>query len=261
MNLVHDASRTHEIRESAGILANSATRARLLISAVTPRTPTRSLDHTDGASQSIRWDKVWLPLVLVIVGWTVLTVDLRVARWCLERNFPDPLSKWFSLCEVFAHGLGVLAILASIAILDPVRRVALPRLITASLGAGLAANACKLVLARIRPHSFSFNGDVTDTFSHWFPWAAAGSDLQGFPSAHMATAAGLAMGLAWLYPRGRVLFLFLAVSAGGQRVVSGDHFLSDVIWGAAVGAFCAIGLLDGGLLAPWFNRLERRSSR
>jgi len=41
--------------------------------------------------------------------------------------------------------------------------------------------------------------------------------------------------------------------------VSGDHFLSDVIWGAAVGAFCAIGLLDGGLLAPWFDRRERAS--
>jgi membrane-associated phospholipid phosphatase len=231
----------------------------LLISADPPSPHQRlSLDYADGASRSIRWDKIWLPLLLVIIGWVVLPFDLRVARWCLERHCPDPLSKWFSMCEFFAHGLGVIAILASIAVLDPVRRVALPRLAIASLGAGLAANACKLVLARARPHSFSFHGDVVDTFSHWFPWAGAGSDLQGFPSAHMATAAGLAMGLAWLYPRGRTLFLVLAVSAGGQRVVSGDHFLSDVIWGAAVGAFCAIGVLDGGLLAPFFNRLERR---
>ncbi len=234
----------------------------LLISADTPPSPASfSLDGADGVSRQIRWDKVWLPLVLVIIGWVVLSFDLRVARWCLERHCPDPLSKWFSMCEIFAHGLGVVGILASIAILDPVRRIALPRLAVASLGAGLAANACKLMLARVRPHSFSFHGDVIDTFSHWLPWAGAGSDLQGCPSAHMATAAGLAMGLAWLYPHGRMLFLVLAVSAGGQRVVSGDHFLSDVIWGAAVGAFCAIGVLEGGLLAPWFNRFERRRLR
>jgi membrane-associated phospholipid phosphatase len=253
MNLIQDVARTHEIRQPRKF------RPMVLISAETPSSPTRfSLDGVDGASRPIRWDKVWLPLVLAIIGWAVLPFDLSVARWCLERHCPDPLSKWLSLCEVFAHGLGVAAILASIAVLDPIRRINLPRLAVASLGAGLAANACKLVLARVRPHSFSFLGDVTDTFSQWFPWAGAGSELQGFPSAHMATAAGLAMGLAWLYPRGRMMFLVLAISAGGQRVVSGDHFLSDVIWGAAAGAFCAIGVLDGGLLAPWFDRLERR---
>ena len=73
-----------------------------------------------------------------------------------------------------------------------------------------------------------------------------------------ASAAGLAMGLAWLYPRGRVLFLLLAISAGGQRIVSGDHFASDVVWGAALGCFCATGLFDGGLLAGFFTRLESR---
>jgi membrane-associated phospholipid phosphatase len=131
-------------------------------------------------------------------------------------------------------------------------------LLVAALGSGLAANACKLLIARVRPHSFSFDGGAADTFYGWLPWLTTGSEYQGFPSAHMATAAGLAMGLAWLYPRGRLLFLFLAVSAGGQRIVSGDHFVSDVFWGAALGCFCATGLFDGGLLAPYFNRLERR---
>jgi hypothetical protein len=50
----------------------------------------------------------------------------------------------------------------------------------------------------------------------------------------------------------------LAISAGGQRIVSGDHFASDVVWGAALGCFCATGLFDGGLLAGLCDRLERR---
>jgi membrane-associated phospholipid phosphatase len=132
--------------------------------------------------------------------------------------------------------------------------------LTASIGAGLLADFCKLFVARARPHSFSFDGTVADTFQQWLPLVSGGSGLQGFPSAHMATAVGLAIGLAWLYPRGHWFFVFLAVSAGGERVVSGNHFVSDVAWGAAVGAFCAIGVLEGGLLAPWFDRNERRWS-
>ena len=235
--------------------------AMLSIIFSTPQTPhpERSLTHEIRPTESIRWNNIWLPLVLAITGCATLPLDLRVARWCLESNCPDPLDKWFSLCEAFAHGFGVLGILIAIAVLDPRRRVVLARLVTASLGAGMAANACKLILARVRPHHFSFHGDIAATFGHWFPWASGGSALQGFPSAHMATAIGLAIGLAWLYPRGRVLFFVLAISAGGQRVISGDHFLSDVVWGAAVGAFCAVGVVEGGLLAPWFDRLERRS--
>jgi membrane-associated phospholipid phosphatase len=227
-----------------------------------PRTPLRQVEHDFtspqlGNSPKICWNKVCLPLALVVAGWFVMSLDLGIAQWCLASNCPNPLAKWLTLCEIFAHGLGVIAILAAVAVLDPARRLHLPRLMVASLGTGLVANACKLVLARVRPHSYSFEGGVADTFYQWLPWLT-GSEYQGFPSAHMATAAGLAMGLSWLYPRGRVLFLLLAISAGGQRIVSGDHFASDVVWGAALGCFCATGLFDGGLLAPAFTRFEHR---
>jgi membrane-associated phospholipid phosphatase len=195
---------------------------------------------------------------LALAGWLVLPFDLPVAKWSLEGNCPDELAKWFSLCEAVAHGFGVAAILVAVVVLDPRRRHVLPRLIAASFGAGLLANVTKLVVARVRPHSFPFDGTVSDTFSHWLPLWNAGSQFQGFPSAHMATAAGLAVGLAWLYPHGRWLFLVFAASAGGQRVVSGDHFISDVFWGAALGSCFAMCLVNGGPLARWFDRLEGR---
>jgi membrane-associated phospholipid phosphatase len=199
---------------------------------------------------------LWLAFALGLAGWLILPLDLSIARWSLEGQCPSALAKWFSLCEVVAHGFGVVAILAAVAILDPSRRNELPRLIAASFGAGLWANITKLMVARVRPHSFAFDGTVTDTFSQWFPLASGGSQIQGFPSAHMATAAGLAIGLSWLYPRGRWLFLVLAISAGGQRVVSGDHFPSDVLWGAALGALWGVLLLKWGLFSRWFSRLE-----
>ena len=106
----------------------------------------RSLER--GVASEIRWDKVWLPIVLVIVGWITLSIDLPVARWFLDHNCPDPLARWFSLSEVMAHGLGVVAILAAVAFLDPLRRAVIPRLLTASIGAGLLADFCKLFVAR-----------------------------------------------------------------------------------------------------------------
>jgi membrane-associated phospholipid phosphatase len=206
----------------------------------------------------IRWEKVLVPMLLLALGAAALSLDLPVACWCLDQNCPEALHKWLSLCEVFGHGLGVCGILMAVAVLDPAARRTLPRLLIASLGVGLVANLGKLLVARTRPHGFSFEGGVADTFGQWLPLADLGSSLQGCPSSHMATAAGLAMSLAWLYPRGRWLFVLLAISAGGQRIVAGDHFLSDVVWGAAVGVFCATGFFDGGLFARFFDRLERR---
>ncbi len=84
------------------------------------------------------------------------------------------------------------------------------------------------------------------------------SGLQGFPSAHTATAAGFAAALIWLYPQGRLLFTVLAVLVGCQRIVSGAHFPSDVCFGAAAGCLAATFFLYVGRLPVWFDRLESR---
>ena len=82
------------------------------------------------------------------------------------------------------------------------------------------------------------------------------SGLQSFPSAHTATAAGLAAALIWLYPQGRLLFTLLAVLVGCQRIVSGAHFPSDVLVGAAAGCLVATFFLHVGRLPVWFDRWE-----
>ncbi len=201
-----------------------------------------------------RWG---LPLGFALIGLAILPIDLPISHWFLDHNCPDSLDKLLSLSESFAHGLGAALILATAFILDPATRSAIPRMGIASLGAGLFANLGKLVLSRTRPDHFSFHGTVWDTFGKWFPLTSAGSGGQGFPSAHAATAAGLALALAWRYPRGRMWFFFLAALSTMQRVSAGDHFPSDALWGVAVGLFVALGVLPGGLLSPFFGRLER----
>ncbi len=169
---------------------------------------------------------------------------MPLARYChylqVEDKFPGDIQRLFGMSEVFGHGLGVLLILITVFVLDPDRRGSLVRLAAAAFGSGLAANCVKLMIARRRPHSFDLDaGGVWHTFCGFGLFGEGGSRMQGFPSAHAATAAGLAIGLTWLYPRGRWLFATFAVLVACQRIQSGAHFLSDTLFGAALGCLVA----------------------
>jgi membrane-associated phospholipid phosphatase len=153
----------------------------------------------------------------------------------------------------------VAAIALAIYVLDPARRRKLARVLAMSFGAGMVANWLKLLVARVRPHRFDFAGTVQDTFLRWLPLGAGGSARQSFPSGHTATAVGLAIGLAWLYPRGRWLFAGMAVLVASQRVVSGAHYCSDTLVGMAVGWVFAMPFLHNAWLAAQFDKLESRS--
>lgn len=211
------------------------------------------MDDASGKSliRSLGW-----AAILALLGCLAVTVDLPVARWCLAGNVPDPLQKALQLSETFGHGFGVAVILLTVLVLDPPHRWALPRLTLASLGAGLLANVGKLLVARVRPHHFEMTGSVYQTFLGWLPMGGPSYE-QGFPSSHTATTAGLAVGLAWLYPRGRWWFAILASLVALQRIETGAHFLSDTLWGAAFGfgvSSIVIWLPSLGYLG---NKLER----
>jgi membrane-associated phospholipid phosphatase len=73
--------------------------------------------------------------------------------------------------------------------------------------------------------------------------------VQSFPSAHSATAVGLAIGLSWLYPRGRWLFAAFAGLAILQRLDADAHYCSDVLAGGGV-AFVVAAICSYSLRAP-----------
>ena len=205
-----------------------------------------------------RWQPFVFPAILLVAGVTALAVDCPLALWCLGGSFPQYLRVVLTIFEPFGQGLGVLGVVLAIFLLDPARRWTLPRVLACSLGAGLAANLIKMMVARVRPRDFDFAGDVWTTFGQWLPLTSAGSAGQSFPSAHAATAAGLAMVLAWLYPKSRMLFAVLVVLVAGHRLESGAHYLSDVLCGAALGIVVATGCLKTGRLPKLFDRLEGR---
>jgi membrane-associated phospholipid phosphatase len=171
-----------------------------------------------------------LYLGFLLAAAAALPLDCGLAQWCLAGNVPHLLRDPLKLCAVFGHGLMAAVVLLAMYQLDPSRRRALWWVLACVALSGLAANGAKLLVARTRPGGFDFQHGVWATFGHWLP---ATSVAQSFPSGHTATAAGLALALAALYPRGRWLFLLLVVLVGCQRIECGAHFLSDVLAGAA----------------------------
>jgi membrane-associated phospholipid phosphatase len=194
----------------------------------------------DSHSRLVGW---WLTSSGVLIGAAVLalSVDRSVALWFKHHRLPGELAHLVRLAEVFAWGGGVALIIATAATLDPRGRRIVPGLAGGSLGAGICADFIKLFIARTRPSATLDSASSVETFVAALPAfnksslaGGYGHHLQSFPSAHSATAVGLAIGLSILYPRGRWLFTAFAMLAMFQRIEAGAHYCSDVLAGAAL---------------------------
>ena len=173
---------------------------------------------------------------------SVFTLDDPLARYDV-RSVPGDLRRIVQLSEVFAHGMGVGMILVTLWVLDRDRRLYLPRVALLAYLPGIIANISKLFVTRSRPAEFILRGGAVESFLG-IPGNADLWELQSFPSGHTATAIGLALALSSLYPRGRTLFIVLALLAAAQRVLFDAHYLSDTLAGAGIACFVAAVLRD-----------------
>lgn len=189
-----------------------------------------------------------LAAMLALLATLALWIDLPVSAWfhAIDQHGPGDLRKGLDLFEAFAHGLGVAVILITVAVLDRRRRREVWRLGCCAYGAGVVNLLVKCSLARVRPQVFwasEMPERIGETFLGPTFWLSSeqlvGRSIQSFPSGHSAVAAGLACGLAWLYPQGKYLFAALAALAMLQRVECGAHFPSDTLAGATVGTLVA----------------------
>lgn len=179
----------------------------------------------------------WILAIAIALAMASLFVDMPIAAAVSKSTLPKSISKLVSegleVSETFGHGFGATLIVIGVVVLDPSKRRSILWLLAGSWGAGIVANSLKYLLPRIRPRDFELGiGTVWDTF---LKGQNTGWGMQSFPSAHTATAAGLATLLAAMYPRGRRYFAILAALVGIQRIAVSAHFPSDVIAGAIVG--------------------------
>ncbi len=221
---------------------------------------------TNSADSRISWyvSPRILAVTLLALALLALPLDLPLARACLDGDLPGDLARVVYLSEIFAHGAGVFVLLMTAFVLDVGNRRRLLRVGLCALCGGVFANGVKMLVARTRPDDFNLDGSILASFQGWLPILGMNAveewdrSMQGFPSAHAATAVGFALGLAAVYPRGRYLFFGFAALASFQRIVSGSHFLSDVFVGAAVGCLAAAFMRQGSFLGRFLDAWEAR---
>jgi membrane-associated phospholipid phosphatase len=205
-----------------------------------------------------RWRWWHCALFASIILMALAPFDLPVARLCYSAAPPRIVIRAFELFgEIAGTGLGVILLLISALLISRTKLSRVPLLLSIAVGGGLLADVGKMCVSRDRPHSMDLSVDsVLSTFNGLFPFLSAHSGGQSFPSGHAATAAGLAIALTLIYPRGRSYFAAGAGTVAVSRVVVHAHFPTDVIAGAMLGGMWGYVCLHG-FLAPRFARIER----
>jgi undecaprenyl-diphosphatase len=191
-----------------------------------------------------------LPIAATIVG-CMAFVDMPMMRWA--DRLPRGVLDAFNELTDFGRGVWPLTPLFVLLVSTPV--LCAPRLglmgrgvVTAAairLGymflaiglAGLADTIIKRLVGRVRP------SDLGAFAYEPFSWR---SIYASFPSGHATNVFATLVAVGLVFPRARPALWVYALVIAASRVIVSAHFVSDVLAGAAFGAFGAI------IVRDWF---------
>ena len=205
---------------------------------------------------------LWLAGISLLVVPMASLVDVPVARWFSHDPLAREVGDALDLSLVYAHGSGIFLILIAIILLAPNRRWHVPRLATLAMGSGAVATLAKMFILRPRPNTLKLE---TATYDYAWIWSFDGTlskvadfdaSTRAFPSAYLATATALTVGLWVVLPRGRWLFAALCAGTMLQRLHCGAHFVSDLFGSAAVGLGWSYICYHPRLMGTLFDKME-----
>ncbi len=205
---------------------------------------TISAKHTQRVRRfAIRW---LVPSIALALCFACISVDVVISNWAQHLSMPGDIRRFINLCEVFAHGTGSTAIIATLLWIDQRNRPQLWGVALTTIASGVAGNISKYVIPRFRPYTLSseFEGDGWQTWGQPFTESWFDETIRSFPSGHTATAVSLAIGLTMVYPRGRYIFASIAVLACAQRLISGAHYASDILASIALAIVITVPILS-----------------
>lgn len=211
----------------------------------------------------LRWRQAIVFALLLILA---ASLDRTLALWASAaprglRTLGQVLTALGTSGYMFAGALLVIAVAyvrlrreppgssRRVACADQIRRALYFFTVVAT--SGLAAQALKHIVGRVRPHAAGFDP------LQFIPFSTKAS-FASFPSGHATSAFAAATALTLLLRRGRWPLFVLATLIAASRVVVGAHFPTDVVCGAALGAITAIALAD---YRVWQDRLASAGRR
>jgi membrane-associated phospholipid phosphatase len=193
----------------------------------------------------------YLPPLAAFIVAAMLWLDTPTMRAAAE--LPRGLLDFFNELSDFGRGgwpltpLALLLIAGTLALMPSLPFMTRGALAAASIKVGymfvaigltgLADTILKRIIGRVRP------SDLGAFAYEPLSWR---SEYASFPSGHTANVFATLVAVGLIFPRARPLLWIYAVAIGASRVIGGAHFLSDVVAGAAFGAFGAV------LIRDWF---------
>ena len=205
---------------------------------------------------------LWIAGIAMLMVPMATLFDVSVARWIATEPLPGYVQRGLDLSGYYAQGSGVFLMLTSVILLMPRRRWCVPRLATLAMGAGAVATLAKMFVLRPRPNILYLDAASYDYAWIWgFDWnlsqvATFDASTRAFPSASLATATALTVGLWAVQPKGRWLFVSLCVGTMLQRAFCGAHFISDLFGSASVGLGWAYVCYHPSLMGSVFDKME-----
>ena len=193
----------------------------------------------------------------LLVGLALVALAFAADRWAFGflravtlYDHWGEMREGLTSAKFLASGLGTLVIGLVVAALDRRRWRRAAALWLVALLAAASGSVIKAAAGRERP---SREGQVAGHERTVFHGPAMGlhhASCQSFPSGHTLSAFATATSLAAFYPQAAPLFFTVAAATGVNRVVTHQHFLSDVTAGALLGHLMALWLL-------WRPRIRR----
>ena len=196
----------------------------------------------------LRYAPYALPVAALIAG-TMAFVDAPMMR--AAEALPRGVLDTFNELTYYGRGVWPLTPLFVLLLTTPV--LCVPRLSLMGRGvvtaaairigymflaiglAGLADTIIKRLVGRVRPSDFG-------PFAYEpFSWR---SIYASFPSGHATNVFATLVAVGLVFPRARPLLWVYALTIAASRVIVSAHFTSDVIAGAAFGAFGAVVVRD-----------------
>jgi len=100
------------------------------------------------------WQIYLIPLTLALTAYRIVEYDAWLAHPERLEFLSGDLIRISRLCELFAHGFGVLVVAFGIYSLAPASRAVIPRILACAFWPGIVAHFLKIQFARIRPICF-----------------------------------------------------------------------------------------------------------